>query len=102
MMLFLAYLFRILFVLLLIRLVLRGIATWVRGQRPTPAAGRGNTAADMELVRDRICNTFVPRKSALRATLAGREEYFCGPACRDRARAALDSGAAAVQSQGLR
>ncbi len=101
MMLFLAYLFRILFVLLLIRLVLRGIASWVRGQQAKPAEA-GRAGADMELVRDRICNTFVPRKSALRATLAGREEYFCGPACRDRARAALDSGAAAVQSQGLR
>jgi hypothetical protein len=99
---FLAVLFRVLFVLLVVRLLLRGIATWVRGQRATPAAGSGNAAADMELVRDRICNTFVPRKNALRATLAGREEYFCGPACRDRARTALDSGAAAVQSQGLR
>jgi len=40
-----------------------------------------------DLVRDRICNTYVPRSHALTAKVAGREEHFCSEACRDRARA---------------
>jgi YHS domain-containing protein len=40
-------------------------------------------------VRDRVCNTFVPRASALRAQLGGHEEYFCSAACRDKALALL-------------
>jgi hypothetical protein len=37
------------------------------------------------MVRDRVCNTFVPRARALVATIGGRDEYFCSAACRDRA-----------------
>ncbi len=38
-----------------------------------------------DLVRDRICNTFLPRDRAVRAMVSGREEHFCSEACRDRA-----------------
>jgi hypothetical protein len=37
-------------------------------------------------VRDRLCNTYVPRDRALVERLQGHEEYFCSVACRDRAR----------------
>jgi hypothetical protein len=37
------------------------------------------------MVRDRVCNTFLPRQRALRAVVGGREEHFCSAACRDRA-----------------
>jgi hypothetical protein len=37
------------------------------------------------MVRDRVCDTFLPRSRALVATVAGREQHFCSPACRDRA-----------------
>ena len=47
-----------------------------------PAAGPN---AGVDLVRDRICNTFVPRARALPAVVGGREEHFCSAACRDRA-----------------
>ena len=42
-----------------------------------------------EMVRDRICNTFLPRERALMAVVHGVEEPFCSPACRDRALAPL-------------
>ncbi|MCG6926503.1 MAG: hypothetical protein LJF30_14480 [Acidobacteria bacterium] len=42
-----------------------------------------------DLVRDRICNTYVPRSRALTAKVGGREEHFCSEACRDRARATV-------------
>jgi hypothetical protein len=41
--------------------------------------------APAPLVRDRVCNTFLPRERALVAVVDGREEHFCSTACRDRA-----------------
>ena len=76
----LGILLRILVVLFLLRLVVRVVANLVLGLRP-------EEARTPTLVRDRVCNTFVPRDSALRATVDGREEHFCSAACRDRARA---------------
>jgi hypothetical protein len=74
---------RILVALLLVRLLFRFVAGVVRGYRGEP----GPRSQDM--VRDRICNTFLPRDRALRALVDGREEHFCSPTCRDRARGPL-------------
>lgn len=79
----LVLLLRILGVLLLIRLAGRFVAGLLQGLREPPR-GRGS-ALQGDLVRDRICNTFIPRDRALRALVAGREEHFCSAACRDRA-----------------
>jgi len=86
---------RVLVVLFLVRLGLRLLAA-ARRPRPRPVV------SGTELVRDRVCNTFLPRERALAGEVAGRTEHFCSVACRDRAAggwaAALDSQAAAVQS----
>jgi len=37
------------------------------------------------MVRDRVCNTFLPRARAVTALVGGREMHFCSAACRDRA-----------------
>ena len=42
-----------------------------------------------DLVRDRICNTYVPRSRALTATVDGHQQHFCSEGCRDKARAAV-------------
>jgi hypothetical protein len=86
-------LFRIvefLLILLVVRLVGRALvglfsAGPARRQAPPPPPAR--SAED--LVRDRVCNTFVPRSRALTARVAGQEEHFCSAACRDRALAAV-------------
>lgn len=73
---------RIVAVLLLVRFVLRFVvAAWqgYQGAPPPPAAAT-------EMVRDRVCDTFVPRSRALVAVVDGREQHFCSPECRDRAR----------------
>jgi uncharacterized protein len=71
--------------LLILRLVLRFLAGLSRGAtRPATEPPTG-TRAGADLVRDRICNTFLPRDRAVRATISGREEHFCSEACRDRA-----------------
>ena len=47
-----------------------------RSVRPARPAGR--------MVRDRICETFIPEESALRLGKGGEVHYFCSPSCRDR------------------
>ena len=79
-------LLRLLLVLLVVRIVGRFVmaaVTGYRGQVAAPAAGPPR--ASRELVRDRVCNTFVARDRALVATVAGEVEHFCSAACRDRA-----------------
>jgi len=64
-----------------ILVALRGGAGAARpsGRRPdlTP------DAADGRMVRDRNCNTFLPRASAVRAEVDGEEQFFCSERCRD-------------------
>jgi len=79
-------LLRFLFVLLLVRLVGRFVMAAVRGYRGQVAAPpTGPRLSSRELVRDRICNTFLARDRAVVATIAGEVEHFCSAACRDLA-----------------
>ena len=73
-------LLRILVVLFVVRLAVRFVANVLVGLK---------REATPELVRDRVCNTFLPRERALTVVTDGREEHFCSAACRDRARALL-------------
>ena len=82
---FVLNLVRIVVVLLIVRFVLRFVAAVVQGYQGAPP--RVPAATDM--VRDRVCDTFVPRSRALMAVVDGREQYFCSPECRDRARRQL-------------
>jgi hypothetical protein len=68
--------------LLIVRLVLRLIVSMVR---PAAAAPARPAASGNDLVRDRVCNTFLPRERALVVMVRGNEQHFCSPACRDRA-----------------
>jgi hypothetical protein len=68
---------RFLVVLFLVRLGVRMVFA-SRGRRPPDGSGR-------DLVRDRVCNTFVPRDRALAGLVGGRTEHFCSAECRDRA-----------------
>jgi hypothetical protein len=80
-----------LLVLLVLRLVGRAlVGLFSAGPPPRAQATPPPPARAVEdLVRDRVCNTFVPRSRALTASVAGREEHFCSAACRDRALAAV-------------
>jgi hypothetical protein len=76
----LGILLRVLAVLFVLRLAVRFVGHVFAGMRSEPPA---------RLVRDRVCNTFLPRDRALTVRIGGREEHFCSPACRDRAVALL-------------
>jgi len=78
--------------LVIVRTVLRVVARLfgAPGASARPSAGsRPPLRPAEDLVRDRVCNTYVPRSRALVATIGGREEHFCSAACRDEARAAV-------------
>ena len=77
----LARLVQFLIALFFVRLVLHTLASLARRGRSNGPRRPG----DAELVLDRVCNTFIPRATALKARVGGREESFCSPACRDRA-----------------
>ena len=81
----LAFLARAAFLPVLLRLLLRFGAAVVRGYRGEEAGRGPRSAGASELVRDRVCNTFVPRERALVARIGGRDEAFCSAACRDKA-----------------
>ena len=79
-----------LIVLLVFRLVTRSIARFFAGpgdvQRGRGGPPRARSRPPEDLVRDPVCNTYVPRSRALTAFVQGSEEHFCSEACRDRAR----------------
>jgi hypothetical protein len=69
-------------VLLIVRFVVRFVVAVVQGYQGAPR----REAAATDMVRDRVCDTFLPRSRALVAVVDGREQHFCSPECRDRAR----------------
>jgi hypothetical protein len=84
---FLQVLLRVVMLLFAVRLIGRFLASLLvplGGARPAPEPGA--------LVRDRVCNTFLPRERALRALVGGREEHFCSAGCRDQALSGISGG----------
>ncbi|MCF8145413.1 MAG: YHS domain-containing protein [Deltaproteobacteria bacterium] len=37
-----------------------------------------------EMVQDPYCKTYIPKRTAVRRVVAGREYFFCSEACADR------------------
>ena len=80
---FLGVLFRIVLVLFVVRLGLRA-AVQLLGPRRAPSPSPTRDLA-VDLVRDRVCNTFLPRARAIHALVGGVEEHFCSTTCAQRA-----------------
>jgi YHS domain-containing protein len=56
-----------------------------RGPAQAPGqSSREASAPQGQMVRDRVCNTFLPRDRALRHEIGGEVFFFCSDACRDR------------------
>jgi hypothetical protein len=81
---------RVVLVLIVLRFLLRFVAAVVRGYQGAPEPSRDARVATpaVELVKDEVCGTYVPRSRALFAEVGGRTAHFCSAACRDRALAA--------------
>jgi uncharacterized protein len=81
----LGWIFRILLILFIIRLVLRFLAGAMRPSAPPPprAPRTPPTIEGGQLVRDPHCGTYIPISRALRSGPASDPVYFCSAACRD-------------------
>ncbi len=81
-------------------IVLFGLIAWivrsVLASRNRPVTSRAGTprmpATERRMVRDRVCNTFLPVEHAIAVEHEGAQHYFCSDRCRasflDRGRAA--------------
>jgi hypothetical protein len=86
------YVLYFLVILFFVRLVTRSVGQLFGAGgsvRRSGDARRSSSGRAEDLVRDRICNTYVPRTRALAEVIEGREEHFCSEACRDKARASV-------------
>jgi len=50
------------------------------GPRPAPKSGR---EAGL-MVKDEVCNTYLPREDAVREVQGGKELFFCSQECRKK------------------
>ena len=81
-----AWIFRILVILFVIRLVLRflaGVTRGVSGPRPAPKPNQPATREGGHLVRDPNCGTYVAVGRALREGSGDNAVYFCSETCRN-------------------
>ena len=78
--------------LLLLVLAAIGVVWWIRRwwrslQPPRRQTGPRQPAPDDDLpermVRDRVCNTFLPRSRAISARIGPNEHFFCSESCRE-------------------
>ena len=65
------------------------LAGWLllrRASSPAPSSGaRSRTLRDEgSMVRDRICETFLPKSRAILLLRDGQEHFFCSEDCRSR------------------
>jgi YHS domain-containing protein len=74
--------------------LLRRLAGTAGSSARKPRRRRDRPSGATTMVRDRVCNTFLPRDRALQITRAGEIHYFCSDTCRDRFTATLSDGGA--------
>ena len=66
----------------LIYLLLRAtVAGFLAGLRGVGRAGRSVRELRNDLVKDPVCETYVPRRTAVARTAGSATYYFCSPAC---------------------
>lgn len=73
--------------LVIIALVAWGIRRLLSSRQGSPAGSRARgqiPRSDGEMVRDRVCNTFLPRERALIVEHDGSTHFFCSETCRSR------------------
>lgn len=87
---------------LLVLLLVVGATVWWLRRLLAPAARRAPRPRRVEppardegrMVRDRVCNTFLPLSRALVERVAGEEHFFCSESCRRQYLASRDADTA--------
>jgi len=85
---FLVWFIRALFILLVVRMVLRLLfpprpPQASRGPARGPTGGRAPEVVGGELVRDPQCGTYIPKTRAITVGAGDNVLYFCSDTCRD-------------------
>jgi uncharacterized protein len=78
-------LFRFVLIAFLVYLAFVALRVFRLLTRTRPAAPKPEARIQGEMVRDEVCNTYLPREDALRAIQDGREVFFCSEECRRKA-----------------
>jgi YHS domain-containing protein len=69
----------------LIFLVLRAaLSAFMGGFRGGSRSAQPRPALRDDLVKDPVCETYIPRRKAVARTTAGTTHYFCSAGCADR------------------
>jgi uncharacterized protein len=55
-----------------------------RRRGPRQAGRQARTSIAEEMVRDPVCQLYLPRSEAIRRKVQGREYFFCSPGCLDK------------------
>ena len=65
--------------LILLYYLVKGLISPSRSTRIERAGGE--RALEGEMVKDPSCETYIPKDSAIRARIDGRDHYFCSKEC---------------------
>lgn len=63
-------------------LLVRLLFPRLRGPRET--GRQAPTGIAEEMVRDPVCQLYLPRSEAIRRKVQGRDHFFCSPGCLDK------------------
>ena len=69
-----------LFIAYIVYLVLRSVLGPARRARPQRPPRRLSGT----MVKDEVCNTYLPQEDAVRANMDGTDHFFCSRECRDK------------------
>jgi len=67
---------------LLAYLVIRLVSFWRRIGRTVSPPPPESPALSGQMVKDEVCQTYLPRENALREIIDGEERFFCSAECR--------------------
>jgi YHS domain-containing protein len=78
----------ILALILVLYYLFKGLFRSKGGGRSSPrrSTDGARSAAGHELVKDPYCQTYIPKDTALRARIGGRERFFCSRECMEKYR----------------
>lgn len=74
-------LFRLIFYAIIAYLIYKFILA-VLVPRPRSQTRRRAEGRSGVMVKDEVCNTYLPKEDAIEQTIGGREYYFCSQECR--------------------
>jgi YHS domain-containing protein len=77
---------KFIFYAFLLYLVFRVASFWRKiGRTDSPPASHPSGSPSGNMVKDEICQTYLPQENALREVIDGEERYFCSRECRRKA-----------------